>query len=184
MARISGVDLPKNKRGCVALTYIYGVGRTTASEILAQAGIDTIVIHDSAVFAMMARVNKVLLSAHAVLANGGLVTSSSGANLVAMAAHNNAVPVVCITGMYKLCPMFPHEGQDTLNDLVSPSHVLDFAEMGDDILANVELINPIHDYIKPEHVSLYVTNQGSFQPSYIYRLLAEYYHMDDWKSFE
>lgn len=40
MARISGVDLPKNKRGCVALTYIYGVGRTTASEILAQAGID------------------------------------------------------------------------------------------------------------------------------------------------
>jgi small subunit ribosomal protein S13 len=40
MARISGVDLPKNKRGCIALTYIYGVGRTTASNILAQAGID------------------------------------------------------------------------------------------------------------------------------------------------
>jgi small subunit ribosomal protein S13 len=40
MARISGVDLPKNKRGCIALTYIYGVGRTTASSILAEAGID------------------------------------------------------------------------------------------------------------------------------------------------
>lgn len=150
---------------------------------LAEAGIDTIVINDSATFAIMARVNKVLLSAHAVLANGGLI-GSSGANMVALGAHNNAVPVVCITGMFKLCPIFPHEGQDTLNDLVSPSHVIDFEEMGNDLMADVELINPVHDYIKPEHVSLYVTNVGSFQPSYIYRLLAEYYHTDDWKSFE
>ena len=40
MARISGIDLPKNKRGLVALTYIYGIGRTTASRILASAKID------------------------------------------------------------------------------------------------------------------------------------------------
>ena len=80
--------------------------------------------------------------------------------------------------------MYPHEGQDTLNDLVSPSHVMDFQQMGDDRMSGVELINPVHDYIKPEHISLYVTNVGSFQPSYIYRLLAEYYHSDDWKSFE
>jgi small subunit ribosomal protein S13 len=40
MARISGVDLPKNKRGEVALTYIYGVGRTTAKKILGANGID------------------------------------------------------------------------------------------------------------------------------------------------
>ena len=40
MARISGVDLPKNKRGCIALTYIYGIGRTTASKILSASGID------------------------------------------------------------------------------------------------------------------------------------------------
>jgi len=150
---------------------------------LAEAGIDTIVINDSATFAIMARVNKVLLSAHAVLANGGLI-GSSGANMVALGAFNNAVPVVCITGMFKLCPMYPHEGQDTLNDLVSPSNVIDFSELGDEKLAAVELINPVHDYIKPEYISLFVTNVGSFQPSYIYRLLAEYYHTDDWKSFE
>jgi translation initiation factor eIF-2B subunit beta len=150
---------------------------------LAAAGIDTIVINDSATFAIMARVNKVLLSAHAVLANGGMV-ASSGSNMVALAAHNNAVPVVVITGMFKLCPMYPHDGQDTLNDLVSPSNVMDIMEMGDALLSDVELINPVHDYIKPELVNLYVTNVGSFQPSYIYRLLAEYYHSDDWKSFE
>ncbi|BEV05633.1 MULTISPECIES: 30S ribosomal protein S13 [Chryseobacterium] len=39
MARISGIDLPKNKRGVIGLTYIYGVGRSTASEILKAAGI-------------------------------------------------------------------------------------------------------------------------------------------------
>jgi small subunit ribosomal protein S13 len=40
MARIVGVDLPKNKRGEVGLTYIYGIGRSTAQRILAKAGID------------------------------------------------------------------------------------------------------------------------------------------------
>jgi small subunit ribosomal protein S13 len=40
MARIAGIDLPKNKQGEIALTYIYGIGRSAAKEILAKAGID------------------------------------------------------------------------------------------------------------------------------------------------
>ncbi|HZX61611.1 MAG TPA: 30S ribosomal protein S13 [Bacteroidales bacterium] len=40
MARIAGIDLPKNKRGEIGLTYIYGVGRSTAQKILLKAGID------------------------------------------------------------------------------------------------------------------------------------------------
>lgn len=40
MARISGVDIPKQKRGVISLTYIYGVGRSRAKEILATAGVD------------------------------------------------------------------------------------------------------------------------------------------------
>ena len=39
MARIAGVDLPKNKRTEIALTYIYGIGRTSSQRILDQAGI-------------------------------------------------------------------------------------------------------------------------------------------------
>ncbi len=39
MARIAGIDLPKNKRIEIALTYIYGIGRTTSRKILDQAGI-------------------------------------------------------------------------------------------------------------------------------------------------
>ncbi|MDG1723708.1 MAG: 30S ribosomal protein S13 [Flavobacteriaceae bacterium] len=40
MARISGVDIPKQKRGVISLTYIYGVGRSRAKAILATAGVD------------------------------------------------------------------------------------------------------------------------------------------------
>ncbi len=40
MARIAGVDLPKNKRGEIGLTYIYGIGRSRAQEILKRAGVD------------------------------------------------------------------------------------------------------------------------------------------------
>lgn len=40
MARIAGIDLPKNKRGEIGLTYIYGIGRSTAQYILTKAEID------------------------------------------------------------------------------------------------------------------------------------------------
>ena len=40
MARIAGIDLPKNKRGEIGLTYIYGIGRSNAKKILGKAGID------------------------------------------------------------------------------------------------------------------------------------------------
>jgi small subunit ribosomal protein S13 len=40
MARIAGIDLPKNKRGEIGLTYIYGIGNSRAKEILTQAGVD------------------------------------------------------------------------------------------------------------------------------------------------
>ncbi len=40
MARIAGVDLPNNKRGEIGLTYIYGIGRSSAREILEKCGID------------------------------------------------------------------------------------------------------------------------------------------------
>jgi small subunit ribosomal protein S13 len=39
MARIAGVDIPKNKRGVIALTYIFGIGSSRASEILAKANV-------------------------------------------------------------------------------------------------------------------------------------------------
>jgi small subunit ribosomal protein S13 len=40
MARIAGIDIPKNKRGVISLTYIYGIGRSRAKEVLAAAKVD------------------------------------------------------------------------------------------------------------------------------------------------
>ncbi|MFA8299432.1 MAG: 30S ribosomal protein S13 [Hyphomicrobiales bacterium] len=40
MARIAGVDIPNNKRGEISLTYIFGIGKSTAQKILSEAGID------------------------------------------------------------------------------------------------------------------------------------------------
>ena len=40
MARIAGVDIPDNKRGEIALTYVFGIGRTSARRILVEAGVD------------------------------------------------------------------------------------------------------------------------------------------------
>ncbi|MGB1103247.1 MAG: 30S ribosomal protein S13 [Crocinitomicaceae bacterium] len=40
MARIAGIDIPKNKRGVISLTYIYGIGKSTAANILDAQGVD------------------------------------------------------------------------------------------------------------------------------------------------
>jgi small subunit ribosomal protein S13 len=60
MARISGVDIPRNKRIVVALTYIYGIGRTTSSRILKEAGIDESARTQNLTEAELARIRSVI----------------------------------------------------------------------------------------------------------------------------
>eukprot|EP01091_Cochliopodium_minus_P018529 TRINITY_DN7547_c0_g1_i2.p1 TRINITY_DN7547_c0_g1~~TRINITY_DN7547_c0_g1_i2.p1 ORF type:complete len:217 (-),score=53.47 TRINITY_DN7547_c0_g1_i2:182-832(-) len=155
-----------------------GVGKHMASE-LANSKIKTTLISDSAIFAMMARVNKVIIGVHAVLANGGLL-SWTGTHMLVSAAKYHNVPVVVLVPLYKLTPIFPNENQNLLNDLNSPSEVLQFENVEDQ---DVEVVvqNPGFDYVPPEYVNLFLTNSpaGGHNPSYIYRLLVEYYHPDD-----
>jgi translation initiation factor 2B subunit (eIF-2B alpha/beta/delta family) len=65
--------------------------------------VQTTVITDAAIFAMMARVNMVVVGARAVLANGGIM-GSVGLNSVALAAQRHSVPFVVLTGLHKLSP--------------------------------------------------------------------------------
>ena len=60
MARIAGVDLPRRKSVCVALTYIYGIGDTTSQEICRRAGIDTTRIADELSDQEVARIRQVI----------------------------------------------------------------------------------------------------------------------------
>ena len=146
----------------------------TMAKALSERGIRTTVITDSAIMAMMSRVNKVLMGAKAVLANGAILTRS-GAHLVALAARHHRVPLVCVTGLYKLSPLYAHDVH-SFNDLKSPGSVLDYGEIDSE---NIQVLAPASDYVPPDLVSLFITNNGGHQPSYVYRLLHEYYHPED-----
>jgi small subunit ribosomal protein S13 len=60
VARIAGIDLPKNKRMEVALTYIYGIGRATAKTILAESGLDPNMRSDQLTEVDVAKIREVL----------------------------------------------------------------------------------------------------------------------------
>ncbi|KAK1944073.1 Translation initiation factor eIF-2B subunit beta [Phytophthora citrophthora] len=142
---------------------------------LAESGIHVTVIPDSAVFALMARVNKVVVPAAAVVANGGLI-AQSGLQNIALAAKKCSVPVVCVAGLIKLSPLYAHD-LDVLSELLEPSSIYNY----EDTVDNLEVLNPAYDYVPPECVRIFITNTGAHQPSYIYRLLAEYYSPQDYQ---
>ncbi len=66
MARIAGVDLPRNKRLDIALTYIYGVGRVTASSVLDRAGVGGAVRTDDLTEDQISAIRRVLETDFAV----------------------------------------------------------------------------------------------------------------------
>ncbi|CAL1394483.1 unnamed protein product [Linum trigynum] len=159
-------------------------GHLLAKELAAR-GLQTTVITDSAVFAMISRVNMVIVGSHAVMANGGVI-APVGMNMVALAAQKHAVPFVVLAGSHKLCPLYPHNPEVLLNELRSPSELLDFGEFSDcldfgsgDGSPLLHVVNPTFDYVPPKVVSLFITDTGGHNPSYMYRLIADYYSADD-----
>ncbi|KAH7548539.1 hypothetical protein JRO89_XS14G0159100 [Xanthoceras sorbifolium] len=159
-------------------------GHLLAKELVAR-GLQTTLITDSAVFAMISRVNMVIVGAHVVMANGGVV-APIGLNMVALAAQKHAVPFVVLAGSHKLCPLYPHNPEVLLNELRSPSELLDFGEFSDcmDFGSGttsplLHVVNPTFDYVPPKLVSLFITDTGGHNPSYMYRLIADYYSADD-----
>ncbi|KAK1370489.1 Translation initiation factor eIF-2B subunit beta [Heracleum sosnowskyi] len=159
-------------------------GHVLAKELVAR-GLQTTVITDSAVFAMISRVNMVIVGAHAVMANGGVI-APVGLNMVALAAQRHAVPFVVLAGIHKLCPLYPHNPEVLLNELKSPAELLDFGEFSDCMDFGtgsgsplLHVVNPAFDYVPPKLVSLFITDTGGHNPSYMYRLIADYYSADD-----
>lgn len=167
-------------------------GGAATATALAAAGIETTLVSDAAVFAVMARIHKVVLAARSVLANGG-VMAAAGAALVAAAAKRHAAPVVALVGSHALSPLFPHDPALAFNELVSPGAALGFAAVADAAAAAAaagggaqsgQSLLAVHvpalDYVPPELVSLLVTDTGGATPAYVYRLLADYYSREDY----
>lgn len=121
---------------------------------LIASGITVILIPDSAVFALMSRVNKVILGTHSVLANGGLV-AAAGTRVIARAAKVHQTPVVVVSGVYKLSPVYPFDF-DSLIEYGDASKVLPYED--GDLVDQIDVQNPLYDYVPAELVDLYITN--------------------------
>ncbi|POS86457.1 hypothetical protein EPUL_001709 [Erysiphe pulchra] len=140
-------------------------------EPLSAAGITVILISDASIFAIMSRVNKVIFSTHAVIANGGLI-ADAGARIIAKAAKVHRTPVIVVSGVYKLSPEYPYE-VESLIEYGDPGKVVPFDNGA--LVENLEIDNPVYDYVPPDLIDLYITNLGAHAPSYLYRIVADHY---------
>lgn len=96
---------------------------------LSEAGIQATLITDAAVFALMARINKVIIGTHAVMADGGLL-APAGTLAVALAAQHHSVPFVVCAGIPQLTPIFLTDVDD-FNLLLAPAPILSYDQTAD-----------------------------------------------------
>ncbi|KAK4896592.1 GCD complex subunit gcd7 [Elasticomyces elasticus] len=153
-----------------------GLGEKGRWKALTAAGVTVVLVPDTAVFALMPRINKVLLSPHAVMANGSLL-AAAGTETICLAAKEHCVPVVVLAGVYKLSPVYPFD-EEGMVEYGDPSKVLGFAEDGR-FSNNVDIINPLSDFVGAEGVGLYVTNLGGVAPGWLYRVVGDHYRGED-----
>ncbi|KAF7995777.1 hypothetical protein HCN44_006884 [Aphidius gifuensis] len=147
---------------------------------LSKSKIKTTLISDVAIFAMMSRVNKVIIGTHTTMANGGL-KAITGSHTVAQAAKHYSVPVMVLLPLYKLSPLYLcSREQDAFNKHAAPIQGV-INGTNAPLLEKIQSYNPVFDYVPPELVTLFITNTGGNAPSYVYRLLSELYHPDDYE---
>ena len=123
---------------------------------LSAAGISTFLVPDSSIFAILSRVNKLILGAHAILANGGMV-AVAGALLAATAARAHSTPVVVCAGQFKLTALWNLYHDYGALDFADPSAVLGFEE--GKLVERVDVVNPYYDYVSPELIDVFITNE-------------------------
>lgn len=142
---------------------------------LSDANIESVIIPDSAIFAVMSRVGKVLIGARSVFVNGGCVTQA-GVATVCECAKEHRTPVFTVAGLYKFSPCYPFD-RNSLIEVGNSGKVLPYDDS--DLVGKCEVTNPLYDYVIPEHIDIYITNIGGFSPNFIYRIVLDNYSTDD-----
>ena len=143
---------------------------------LTSAGITVILIPDSAIFAVMSRVNKAILGAHAILSNGSIV-AVAGTKTIAEAARVHHVPVLVLAGTYKLSPIYPHNP----SIFVQYGNVEEVIKYQDGGMRqpNIDVSNPIYEIVDSSAIDLFVTNVGAVAGGYLYREVRGQYRDED-----
>jgi translation initiation factor eIF-2B subunit beta len=136
--------------------FFYRYGGHEVAKSLSSAGISTFLVPDSSIYALMSRVNKVILGAHAILANGGMF-AVTGSLLAATAARAHSTPVVICAGQFKLTPLWNLYHEYGALDFGDSSDVLGFEE--GDLVDKVDVVNPYYDYVRPELIDAFITNE-------------------------
>lgn len=147
----------------------------TFAKKLAEANIETVIIPDTTVYAVMSRVGKVLIGARAVFANGGCVTAA-GVATACECAKEHRTPVVAVAGLYKFSPNYPFD-RDSLIEVGNSGKVLPYNDS--ELVGKCEVTNPLLDYVAPEFIDIYITNVGGFSPNFVYRIVLDNYWTED-----
>jgi len=134
------------------------------------------VVTDSAVFAIMARVNKIVIGTRSLLANGGL-TAKTGTYNLALAAKNYNVPLLVCAPPYKFSPTYlPSFDPVMCNSFPSPENILSYESI---FQSSLDIVVPMHDYVPPELVTLIIGSGMGNAASYVYRIVSELYSAED-----
>lgn len=169
---------PTQNRNCkVVVAEGTDVGESHAmARRLSNSGVSVTVINSSCVFAVMSRVNKVVVEVQAAM-GGGAVLGDAGLHSVTLAAKYYKIPVVALAPLYRMLPHHLYDPQ-SFGSLSTPLQTMEYADCGSDSL---QVLAPKFDFVPPDHITLFITNQGGSCPSYIYRLLSEIYDPKDYQ---
>ncbi|MEM2004845.1 MAG: ribose 1,5-bisphosphate isomerase [Zestosphaera sp.] len=164
-----------HKMGRVSRVYVKETrpalqGLITA-KILADEGLDVILIPDSGVRYYMKRVDKVVVGADTVVANGAVV-NKIGTSLVALAAKEARVRFYVATETFKFSP-YTLLGELVPIEVRDPREIVDEAWLNDN--KNVRVLNPVFDVTPPEYIDAIITEKGVMPPQAALLILVEEY---------
>lgn len=143
---------------------------------LTENDIETVLIPDTAIFAVMSLVGKVIIDSDAVFVNGGCISNSGSAN-VTDCAKEHKTPVFAVSDFYKFSPLYPYNIEHLLH-VGKSSKVLDYSN--ETIVPKIDVVtNFLTDYIPPENIDIFITNIGGIAPSFIYKIILDYYKTED-----
>lgn len=148
----------------------------TFSKPLTAQGVTVLLIPDSAVFAMMSRATKVIISAYGVLSNGSMI-AEAGTRVLVTAAKCHRVPVIVLAETYKLSPLFPYDPFDYV-DYGDVQNVVEYQDR--EMQLDLQSVrNPTTEFVEAASIDLFITNLGSVATGYMYRTIRDQYHDED-----
>lgn len=121
---------------------------------LSAAGVEAINLMQTGLMVYMSRVNKVILGARAIMANGSIVGNASAAT-IAEAAKEYGNPVIVLGGIYKLSPGSPFD-EDNVIEYADPSTVVDFSD--GPFVKNITVLAVEVEVVPARLIDTYITN--------------------------